>query len=296
MAPIQYYGGKGMLVKKLLGVVPAGGRPYCEPYCGGASLFFAREPAPVEVLNDLHSLVINLFRCLQNRKTFEELKHRITYTLYSREEFVKAIGICKKAVQEGFKMPSVDVAWAYYTAQNQGFSGIDATNLTEGRWSRAIETSTRGMAGNCSRWNRRKDLLDVWHERLSRVQIDHIDAFECIKYWDNDEAVFYIDPPYVFDTRVNGSRSVYAHEQGDDHHEKLVELLLSIKGKAVLSGYEHPIYQPLLDAGWKIVKWETSCHAAGKIRGSKLQGLGSATKHIKRIECVYINPQAQKEA
>ena len=48
-APIQYYGGKGQLAAKLIPLIPAGGRPYCEPYCGAASLFWRREPAPVEV-------------------------------------------------------------------------------------------------------------------------------------------------------------------------------------------------------------------------------------------------------
>lgn len=275
------------MVKKLIDVIPPGGRPYCEPYCGGASLFFARDPAPVEVLNDLNGLVINLFRCLQNSETFKALKHRLTYTLYSRQEFVTAIDICKKAAMEGFEMPDDNIAWALFVAQNQGFGGNDATKIGPGDWGRVF-TTARGMASTCSRWNRRIDSLEFFHDRLKRVQIDHIDALTCIRYWDNPEAVFYIDPPYIHDTRVN--KRAYLHEANNEHHVELVRLLLGLKGKAVLSGYEHPIYDPLLEAGWKVVKWQVSCYAAGRVRGSKIRGCGAAATHVPRIECAYIKP------
>jgi DNA adenine methylase len=72
------------MIAKLMRHVPLGGKPYCEPYMGAASLFFARPPAPVEVLNDLDGDLVNLFRCLQDKTTFEELKHRIRYTLKAK--------------------------------------------------------------------------------------------------------------------------------------------------------------------------------------------------------------------
>lgn len=56
--PFAYFGGKGSLKARLLELVPPGGRPYC----GGASLFFARKRAPVEVLNDLGELLPVLAR------------------------------------------------------------------------------------------------------------------------------------------------------------------------------------------------------------------------------------------
>ena len=46
-APIRWFGGKGRMIAKLMRHVPLGGRPYCEPYMGAASLLFARPPAPV---------------------------------------------------------------------------------------------------------------------------------------------------------------------------------------------------------------------------------------------------------
>jgi hypothetical protein len=40
------------------------------------------------------------------------------------------------------------------------------------------------------------------------------------------------------------------HEMADLDHEELVELLLGIRGKAMLSGYADPIYGRLECAGW----------------------------------------------
>lgn len=86
---------KGNMLSKLLPLIPAGGRPYCEPYAGAASVFWSRDPAPVEVLNDLDDRIVNLFRVLQDREQFEELRHRIMWTPYARAEFGRALDILK---------------------------------------------------------------------------------------------------------------------------------------------------------------------------------------------------------
>jgi len=278
-SPIWYYGGKGNMTAKLLQLVPEGGRPYVEPYCGGASLFFAREPAPVEVLNDLNEEIVNLFRCFQDRHTFEELRHRIMYTLYARSEFIKAL-------QVGPDADSVKRAWATFVKFNMCISGAPES---PGTWGRTF-TSTRGMSARNSSWIAKLTLLDAFRWRLMMAQIDCRDAIEVIKYWDNDEAVFYIDPPYVHDTRAR--KSVYSIEPGIDHHRNLVETILQCKGAVVLSGYAHEVYLPLEHAGWERIDIKTSCHAAGRGRGTGMQGAGAATAKAPRVETVWRNPKA----
>ena len=34
--------------------------------CGGAALLFAKPPSPVEILNDIHSELVRLYRCVQH--------------------------------------------------------------------------------------------------------------------------------------------------------------------------------------------------------------------------------------
>ena len=62
----------------------------------------------------------------------------------------------------------------------------------------------------------------------------------------------------------------------------------NIEGQAVVSGYEHEIYKPLEDAGWTVVKIDTVCYAAGRVRGSGLHGDGSARKKVPRTEVLWI--------
>jgi DNA adenine methylase len=133
-APVQWYGGKGNMVAKLLPLIPET-HLYCEPYGGAGSLLFAREPAPVEVYNDLCGGLVNLFRTLQDPRRFKRLQHRLHHTLYSREEFCLALDTLKDPVAS----PD-DRAWAFFVAQNQGFSG---KANSEGYWGRTF-TSDRG--------------------------------------------------------------------------------------------------------------------------------------------------------
>jgi DNA adenine methylase len=158
---VRWYGGKGNMVAKLLRHVPDGGRPYCEPYMGGASLFFARRPAPVEVLNDLRGDLVNLFRCLQDPKTFPELAHRIRYTLYSRAEFARAI-----AVLNSDERDPVLRAWAMFVASNQGMS---AKHKAIGDWGRVIRYSSQGISSTNNAWLMRLFMLADWHRRLLMV-------------------------------------------------------------------------------------------------------------------------------
>lgn len=64
-------GGKRRLVRHILPLFPEH-QCYVEPFAGGAALFFMRpEPANVEVLNDINSDLVNLYRVVQHH--LEEL-------------------------------------------------------------------------------------------------------------------------------------------------------------------------------------------------------------------------------
>ena len=280
MAPFMWPGGKGAIAKWVVSHLPRNATVYVEPYAGAASvLWHLPEPYPVEVLNDLDQRIVNLFRVLQDREKFEELQHRLVWTPYSRTEFVRALEI----LDAWEEYDEVSRAWAFFVAQNQGFGG-KANNDSD--WGRVMNKISRGMAGTAASWRSRLKSLTWWHDRLTRVQIDNRDALEVIRYWDTPETLFYLDPPYVLETRQGGE--LYRHEASMEHHEALVQTLLGIKGQAVLSGYDHPVYRPLEEAGWRKVSRETASHLAGRIRGSRLQGKGAALQHARRVECLWI--------
>jgi len=79
-SPFRYPGGKFYARRLILDLVPEHAY-YCEPFAGGASIFFAKEKAKVSILNDLDSEVINtLVQIRDNVEELIELLHGIRAT------------------------------------------------------------------------------------------------------------------------------------------------------------------------------------------------------------------------
>jgi DNA adenine methylase len=124
------------------------------------------------------------------------------------------------------------------------------------------------MAGGVSRWINR--ILALWAvaERLRRVQIENDDALNVIKRYDSKDTLFYLDPPYPHEVR--GDPKAYGFEMTERDHERLAELLHSVKGKVALSGYKSPLLEKLygdwirVDAPPKII------HSVKEIRQESL--------------------------
>ena len=99
---------------------------------------------------------------------------------------------------------------------------------------------------------------------------------DLIPRYDRENTLFYLDPPYVPDTRVGGE---YECEMSTSDHERMVELLLKSKGMFVLSGYRSPIYEPLENAGWKLHQFDVN--------------INSSRKGAKRTECLWVSPSCE---
>jgi DNA adenine methylase len=123
----------------------------------------------------------------------------------------------------------------------------------------------------------------VIHERLRSVQFECREALSVINDFDSPETTFYLDPPYVLETR--GNNKYYAVEPGDDFHDDLVDTCLRAKGAVVLSGYLHPAYEPLMAAGWRLDTFAQT--TTMDIEHASLKGKTRA-----RTEVVFRNPRA----
>jgi len=275
----QWRGGKYHLAPKIVPYLPKA-KIYYEGFCGGASLFWEKPPHPVEVLNDLDGEVVNFYRVLQDPVKRKALNDKAQFTLYSRDEFRKAL-----AIEKDPEATDVEQAWAFFVRQNQGFAGSAGT---EGRWGRAFLGSEEHGPTPVAGWNRKKSSLEEWGSRLERVQIDHVDALVGIKYWDSEDTVMYLDPPYVPETRNKAYTNNYTHDCDLEFHLKLVDLLLQVKGKVVLSGYDSDVYKALEDHGWIKVTLKTVSMGIARTRQSKYRGDGELKRSASRIECLWI--------
>lgn len=274
-APIRWFGGKSYLAGWILDHFPPPDRyrVYVEPFGGAASVLFRKPPHDhVEIYNDLDGRLVNLFRVLQDQERARSLYRRLKYTLYSRAEFVSSVRILRGEVDP---KDEIDLAWAFFVACNSVFSGL-LNRISPGNWSKSLSNQKPLSFAN------KVKRIKSFHSRLKSVFIENRDAHRLISEYDSPETLFYIDPPYAPSTRTNKK---YAFDVTDEFHRKLVELLLSVKGRVLLSGYDCEIYNVLDKNGWTRSEKIVPCHSVGNRKN--IEKLGG--KKTKRKEVLWMN-------
>ncbi|MBQ0733937.1 DNA adenine methylase [Aquimarina celericrescens] len=213
--PITYYGGKQALTKHILSLIPEHNL-YCEPFVGGGAIFFAKEPSPAEVINDLNGNVVNFYQvCKQD---FSKLNTLIQATPHSRKLHKEAAAILKNENEKD----KVKRAWAFWVQTNMSFSA----RIFGGY---AYERKSNGVSKTI--FNKKQAFTKEICDRLDLVDIECNDALKVIKSRDTKDTFFYVDPPYF-----NSDMGHYKGYKEKDFIE-LLELLSKIKGKFLLSSY-----------------------------------------------------------
>ena len=260
-SPIRWFGGKGNFTQHLLPLIPDH-KCYVEVFGGGASLLFAKPPSKVEVYNDIDGDVVAFFRLFHDPEAMKEFKRKCFYTPYSREWYLE----CRDTWRE---QKGIERVYRWFIVVRMQFSG----RMYEGGASLA---STQNRAAET------RDLvdnLDSYVNRLRNVQIDNRSWEHVIGLYDSPATFFYLDPPYIHQTRSDGRG--YDHEMSDDDHDRLINVLASITGKVLLSGYFHPIYERL---GWKIHYIDTVAYASPILKSED---------RPERTECLWYNYEIQ---
>ncbi len=162
-------------------------------------------------------------------------------------------------------------SFAGFAARDNGAAGRGWGGERLGRMHLSRAASTANRVDN------------IWRfvERMRLVQIDNLDWRLCLDRYDEPDALFYLDPPYVPETRRSGG---YTHELTATDHAELVDRVLALRGVAIVSGYDHDLYAPLVARGGfarhEYHVWSTAA------RGEK--GLA----RDRRTEVVWASPRA----
>lgn len=274
---IRWFGGKGNQLKRILPVLEGiPHRYYCEPFGGGASVLLNKRPVEIETYNDLDEALYDFFRVMADPDLFSRFYARVRYLPYSRKFYNEYRAHWHEEVD------LIKRVTMWFLVARQSFSGSFGAS-----WSSAVTAVGRDMASTTSKWRSVLAALPAFHERLTRVQIECADWRVILERYDTPDTLFYLDPPYVHSTRRDDR---YAHEMTDADHADLVQALLRLRGKAVLSGYPNEIYKPLEDAGWERREWQTACYAAARTRATGIQGNGASLRMQPRTECLWISP------
>lgn len=269
-----WYGGKYSHLDWLLPLLPKATH-YCEPFGGSAAVLLNRTPSPVETYNDIDGEVVNFFRVLRDHQ--EDLIEAIGLTPFSREEF-------RIAVEESLEgISDLERARRFFVRARQVRTGL-AQTASVGRWAHCKLTSRAGMAGAVSRWLGSVEGLSEIVQRLLRVQIENAPAIEVIQRYDNNETLFYCDPPYPHDSRSDVN--AYGFEMKDKEHRILAEVLHNVQGKVALSSYHCKLMDELYGDWDYIESTPQKAHSTNTRSDSVKQD---------RVEVLWVNYEIPKQ-
>lgn len=265
--PISYMGNKKWLTKLITEnkVKIPQHKLWIEPFCGSASMTLAQKPSPAEIINDFDKYLINFHTVLSQPASRQILIEQLTHYLMmpkTRELHLPLLGkLAKKTktasgsgekrVTKGITISSADditLARAYYICAKINYGNRALGYMDDFQYS---ENSTKKVTTD--KMNKWLQTLECAGKRLESVIIQQGDGLSLIRqYLDEEDVFFYIDPPYVINTRQTQGDD-YAAELTDDNHRELVNLLLAMKGSAILSGYNTQLYLPLERDGWTTI-------------------------------------------
>jgi DNA adenine methylase len=248
--PLKWWGGKHYLVPQIIALMPRH-LHYVEPYFGGGVVLFGKNPfdqskywgevgheqGVSEVVNDLHRGLTNFFRVLQGEDSFAAFRRQIEATPFSQIEWEEA-----ETGQHPRHDLDIEAAVAFFIRCRQSRAGgfKNFAPLTRDR-------TRRQKNEQASAWWNCVEGLPAVAERLRRVVILNQPALEVIQKQDGEKTLFYLDPPYLPETRA--SKDNYQHEMTEKDHRELLAVIKQCQGKVMLSGYPNSLYDGEL-AGW----------------------------------------------
>lgn len=241
---------------------------YVEPYVGGGSVFLQMEPGVSVVLNDLNPWLANFWSVLASEELFERFRRRMEATPFSEPLF----DTCMCSVEAGRRTGDpVDDAETFFIVARMSRQGLckDFATMTRNR-------TRRGMNEQASSWLGSIEGLPEVHRHLMGGVVMNKPALDVIRQQDGPRTLFYLDPPYLHETRV--TTSDYAHEMTPEQHQEMLDLLATVEGRFLLSGYPSEMYRAHAERhGWRCVTREIDNKASG------------AAVKPKKTECLWMN-------
>lgn len=217
-----------------------------EPFCGAAALFFTKEPVKVEVLNDINSDLVALYRCLQHH--LDEFVRQFRWALASREMFKWA------QITPPQTLTDIQRAARFYYLQRLAFGG-------------KVEGQTFGTASTApARINllRFEEDLSEAHLRLNGVHIEHLPWLECARRYDRSHSLIYMDPPYW-------GTAGYGVDFGLDQYDLMADFMRSMSGMGFVSVNDIPAMRKAF-AGLHMKRVEISYTVGGTSAARKPRG------------------------
>jgi DNA adenine methylase len=214
VGPLAYLGGKNRVAPKIISFIPEH-QCYIEPFCGGAQVFFHKEPSKAEVLNDLDEEIFNFLRICQLHH--HELVRYLQFCVASRKWFELF------EAQDPRILSDIQRAARFFYLQKNCFGGL----INHKNFKICVQS------GSNYNPHRIPMVLHLAHERLLGVQLECRPYQEILSRYDRPDTFFYLDPPYF-------GLPHYKFNLTEKDYVELAALLKNLKGRFLLSLNDKP--------------------------------------------------------
>jgi DNA adenine methylase len=218
-------------------------RTFISPFAGMATEFAFKERSKREILNDDDPNVYSMFAALRDERLFTRLVHLLVHSHDSRRLYEE----CFDRMKEN-DVSTLDRAYCFLVCGNLGFQGVHPA---------LVKSYGTGLQRKL-RLQRLLRTVYQWRDRMQWVQCENLDAFDLIDTYDDPDAFFYCDSPYLKATRC---KQMYDHDVID--HPRFLKRLQCLKGLAMVCGYRYGLYDTQLH-GWRRVSFPTTKSLGGR--------------------------------
>ena len=239
---VPWMGGKRRLADIILPLIPPEHLCYVELFVGAGAIFFAKQSAKVEVLNDVNQDLITLYRVVKNHK--DEFLRQLEDIPVSRQLFEDWRSIDPKSLTD------IQRAARFFYLQHTCFGA-------------QIEGQSFGMATtSCApRLSNAEQNVAAVQKKIQRAYIEQGSWSKCFERYDREYTFFYADPPYW-------QTAGYACEFGFDQYELLADKMRNMLGKMMISINDHPDIRAVFE-GLTMVEVNIDYTVSGKATPAK---------------------------
>jgi DNA adenine methylase len=177
---ISWPGGKSRHLKHLLPHIPEGAG-YIEAFAGGCALLLAKPKSKLEVVNDINSDLINLYRCVANHP--DELARKLQELPPASRQQVDRT---RQLLQTRGVLTDIQRAALFLHLNKTSFGGSGTSVAVVRSPSNYPWIGTEALV----------ERVRAFQKRFDRVVIEQLDYQRLLQTYDHPGNFIFLDPPY----------------------------------------------------------------------------------------------------